>query len=39
MCGDEKDFKNSIFSDTHHITLEKERRIAKKEGKQTWNDY
>jgi hypothetical protein len=41
-CRITKDFKNSIFTDTSHITLEKERPDASQnneEGQGKWNRW
>ena len=39
-CGEEKDFENSIFEETRHITLAKESGNAEREEKgRRWNPY
>ena len=39
VCQMEKDFLNSIYSKTRHITLEKDHSDAKKEKNSRWNAY
>ena len=39
FCTLEKYFQNSIYSEKHQITLEKEQDDAQKEIRPSWNNY
>ena len=38
-CGEKKEFQNSIFTDTFHITLEREQGDDPTEQKKRWNRW
>tara|TARA_Y100000310_G_scaffold11198_1_gene11779 strand:+ start:245 stop:463 length:219 start_codon:yes stop_codon:yes gene_type:complete len=39
-CGEERSFQNSIFTEAHHITLDKERGDAENEKtSRSWNRW